>query len=127
LRKRIATYYRDADGLDISPDRIVVTTGSSAAFNLAFLSLFDVGDRVGVPTPGYPPYRNILQTLGLEIVALPTKAETRWIVTPEMIAAAHSLKPLRGLVLASPNNPNGTVIAPTSPPSSGRAATSASA
>ncbi|WFU82484.1 aminotransferase class I/II-fold pyridoxal phosphate-dependent enzyme [Bradyrhizobium sp. CIAT3101] len=112
LRRRIAAYYGDAHGLDVSPDRIVVTTGSSAAFNLAFLSLFDVGDRVGVSTPGYPPYRNILQTLGLEIVDLPTEAETRWIVTPEMIAGAHSRKPLQGLILASPNNPNGTVIAP---------------
>ncbi|MGY8666014.1 pyridoxal phosphate-dependent aminotransferase [Bradyrhizobium sp. UFLA05-109] len=112
LRKRIAGYYRSSHELDIPPERIVVTTGSSAAFNLAFLSLFDVGDRVCLPTPGYPAYRNILKTLGLEVVELPTTAETRWTLTPEMLDGVHSRKPLKGLILASPNNPNGTMIAP---------------
>ncbi|MBR0828620.1 pyridoxal phosphate-dependent aminotransferase [Bradyrhizobium manausense] len=112
LRRRIAAYYGASHGLDISPERIVVTTGSSAAFNLAFLTLFDVGDCVCLPTPGYPAYRNILRTLGLEVVEIPTTEETRWTVTPEMLAAAHARKRLKGLILASPNNPNGTMIAP---------------
>lgn len=112
LRQRIAQHYGITYGLDVSPDRVVVTTGSSAAFNLAFLALFDVGDRVGLPTPGYPAYRNILKALGLEVVEIPTTAETRWAITPEMLAAAHAEKPLKGLIVASPNNPNGTMIAP---------------
>ncbi len=112
LRKRIAAYYGEAHGLDIPPERIIVTTGSSAAFNLAFLTLFDVGDRVGLPTPGYPAYRNILKALGLEVVEIPTTAETRWAVTPTMLAAAHAERPLKGLIVASPNNPNGTMVAP---------------
>lgn len=112
LRQRIATYYADEHGLDIPAERIVVTTGSSAAFNLAFLALFDVGDRVALPTPGYPAYRNILKALGLEVVEIPTTAETRWTVTPQLLAAAHAEKPLKGLIVASPNNPNGTMVAP---------------
>jgi aspartate/methionine/tyrosine aminotransferase len=112
LRRRIAAYYGQAHRLEVPPERIAVTTGSSAAFNLAFLALFDVGDRVGLPTPGYPAYRNILKTLGLEVVEIPTTAESRWTVTPDMVAAVHSQKPLQGLIIASPNNPNGTMIAP---------------
>jgi aspartate/methionine/tyrosine aminotransferase len=112
LRKRIAAHYGETHGLDISPERVVVTTGSSGAFNLAFLALFDVGDRMGLPTPGYPAYRNVLMALGLEVVDIPTTAETRWIVTPEMISAIHAERPLKGLIVPSPNNPNGTMIAP---------------
>jgi len=112
LRKRIADHYGRTYGVDVSPDRVAVTTGSSAAFNLAFLALFDVGDRVALPTPGYPAYRNILSALGLEVVEIPTTADTRWTITPEMLAEAHAAKPLKGLIVASPNNPNGTMIAP---------------
>jgi len=112
LRKRIARYYGETHGLDIPPERVVVTTGASAAFNLAFLALFDVGDRVGLPTPAYPAYRNILKALGLEVVEIPTTAETRWTVTPEMLSGIHTETPLKGLIVASPNNPNGTMVAP---------------
>ena len=56
----------------VSPARIAVTTGSSAAFNLAFLAMFDVGDRVAIAAPGYPAYRNILAALGLEVVEIET-------------------------------------------------------
>jgi aspartate/methionine/tyrosine aminotransferase len=112
LRARIAQYYADTHGLDTPAERIVVTTGSSAAFNLAFLALFDVGDRIGLPTPGYPAYRNILKALGLEVVEIPTTEETRWTVTPDMLAKVQANKPLKGLIVASPNNPNGTMISP---------------
>jgi aspartate/methionine/tyrosine aminotransferase len=112
LRSRISTYYGEKHGLDIPADRIAVTTGSSAGFNLAFLALFDVGDRIALPTPGYPAYRNILRALGLEVVEIPTTAEMRWTITPDALAEAHAGGPLKGLILASPNNPNGTMIAP---------------
>ena len=77
LRARIARYYREAHGCDVNPDRIVVTTGSSGAFILAFLSLFEPGDRVAVTIPGYPPYRHILRALGCEPVMIETTNETR--------------------------------------------------
>src|SRR5918911_1520367 len=71
LRERIARHYREAYGVAVPPERIVVTTGSSAGFVLAFLSLFDAGQRVAITAPGYPAYRNILRALDLEPVVLP--------------------------------------------------------
>lgn len=110
LRARIARHYGERYGVEVSPERVAVTTGSSGAFNLAFLALFDVGDRVGLPAPGYPAYRNILQALGLEVVEIPTTAETRWQVTPAMLEEAAREKPLAGLIVASPANPSGTMM-----------------
>jgi len=78
LRERIAAYYQEREGIDVAPGRIVVTTGSSGAFVLAFLSAFDVGDRVAMAMPGYPAYRNILTALGVETVALAVGLETRF-------------------------------------------------
>ena len=83
LRARIARAYADWYGLTVDPGRIVVTTGSSAGFMLAFLALFEVGDRVAAPVPGYPPYRHILSALGCEPVLIETGANTRWSITPQ--------------------------------------------
>jgi hypothetical protein len=77
LREAIAAHYRAQYGVAVDPAEIVVTTGSSAAFQLAFLAAFDPGDRVALAAPGYPAYRNILSALGLETalieVALPAE------------------------------------------------------
>ena len=110
LRARIARYYRDAYGLALDPARVVVTTGSSGAFVLAFLSLFEPGDRVALANPGYPPYRHILTALGCEPVLIDTPAETRWALSPKALLAAHRRTPLAGLVVASPANPTGTMM-----------------
>ena len=110
LRARIARHYRETLGVEIDPMRVAVTTGSSAGFSLAFLSLFDPGDRVAVALPGYPPYRNILTALGCEPVGIETTQETRWSITPDMLLAAHRKKPLQGLLIASPANPTGTMM-----------------
>src|SRR3954449_12073259 len=64
LRARIARYYAETHGVTVEAERIVVTTGSSAGFILAFLSMFEPGDRVALANPGYPPYRHILTALG---------------------------------------------------------------
>jgi len=110
LRQRIARHYRDAYGVDVAPERIAVTTGSSAGFIFAFLALFEAGGRVAVAEPGYPAYRNIFQALGIETAPLETSAATRWRVTAEMIEAAHAEKPLDGVLLMSPANPTGTMM-----------------
>jgi aspartate/methionine/tyrosine aminotransferase len=110
LRARIARHYGEKHGVEIDPARVVVTTGSSAGFILAFLALFEAGDRVAVAVPGYPPYRHILTALGCEPVAIETTAETRWAITPEMLIAAHRRAPLKGLLVASPANPTGTMM-----------------
>jgi len=110
LRGRIARHYRDSYGVDVDPGRVIVTTGSSAGFILAFLALFEAGARVAVATPGYPPYRHILAALGCEPVPIETTADTRWEITREMLLAAHRQKPLDGVLVASPANPTGTMI-----------------
>src|SRR5919197_496607 len=110
LRARIARYYQESYGVAVDPARVVVTTGSSAAFILAFLALFEPGDRVAVALPGYPPYRHILSALGCEAIAIETTQATRWAITPEMLLAAHRRAPLKGVLVASPANPTGTMM-----------------
>lgn len=110
LRERIARHYRDAYGCDVSPGRIVVTTGSSGGFILAFLSMFEPGDRVAVTVPGYPPYRHILTALGCEPVLIETTNETRHALTGEALLAAHRKAPLKGVLVGSPANPTGTMM-----------------
>ncbi len=112
LRTRIARYYADMHGLDVPMDRIAVTTGSSAGFNLAFLAAFDHGERIALAAPGYPAYRNFLHALGLEVVDIPVDASTRYVLTPAMLEAAHRETPLAGVLVASPANPSGTVMQP---------------
>ena len=110
LRARIARHYRESHGVEIDPARVVVTTGSSAGFILAFLALFEPGDRVAVAVPGYPPYRHTLMALGCEPVAIETTAATRFVVTPELLLDAHRRAPLKGVLIASPANPTGTMM-----------------
>ncbi|MFZ0763194.1 MAG: aminotransferase class I/II-fold pyridoxal phosphate-dependent enzyme [Bradyrhizobium sp.] len=110
LRERIARHYRDSYGFAVDSGRIVVTTGSSAAFILAFLAMFEPGDRVGVTIPGYPPYRHILTALGCEPVLIETSSETRHALTGEALLAAHRKAPLKGVLVASPANPTGTMM-----------------
>ncbi len=112
LRTRIARYYGEEHGLSVPAERIAVTTGSSAGFNLAFLAAFDVGDRIAVAAPGYPAYRNLLGALGLEVVEIAVTADTRYALTPGLIESAHREKPLAGVLIASPANPSGTVMEP---------------
>lgn len=110
LRERIARHYGEAHGLAMDPERIVVTNGSSGGFILAFLALFEPGDRVAIAAPGYPPYRHVLSALGCEPVLIETRAEDRFALTPESLIAAHREKPLAGVLVASPANPTGTMM-----------------
>ncbi len=112
LRAAIAGHYRRTypDLADLDAEDVVVTTGSSGAFLLAFLSAFDAGDRVALATPGYPAYRNILTALGCEVVELPCGPATRFQPTVRMLDEL--ARPIRGLVVASPANPTGTMLDP---------------
>ncbi len=112
LREAISAHYARTYGVEVAPDRIAVAAGSSGAFTLAFLAAFDVGARIAMPTPGYPAYRNLLGALGLEAVEIECGPETRWALTPEMIARAHAETPLDGVLVASPANPTGTMYSP---------------
>jgi aspartate/methionine/tyrosine aminotransferase len=110
LRARIARHYRDAYGCDVDAERIAVTNGSSGAFILAFLAMFEPGDRVAVTVPGYPPYRHVLNALGCEPVLIETTSETRHALTGEALLAVHHKTPLKGVLVASPANPTGTMM-----------------
>lgn len=107
LEQRIARHYRDTQGVVVDPQRVMVVSGASAGFTLAFLACFDAGDRVGIIEPGYPAYRNALVALGIEPVTIPVGPDTRWSPTLTMLEAAG---PLDGLVIASPSNPTGTML-----------------
>ncbi len=110
LRERIARHYRETYGVTVDSGRVVITTGSSAAFILAFMAMFEPGDRVAVTIPGYPPYRHILTALGCEPVLIETASETRHALTGAALLAAHRKAPLKGVLVASPANPTGTMM-----------------
>jgi aspartate/methionine/tyrosine aminotransferase len=107
LRQAIAANYQSQYGVAVDPGEVVVTTGSSAAFQLGFLAAFEPGDRVGLAVPGYPAYRNILTALEIEPVPIGVGENTRYQPTPELLADAGALD---GLIVASPANPTGTMI-----------------
>ena len=109
LREAIAGHHRRTHGIEVSADDVVATTGSSGGFLLAFLAAFEPGDRVAMARPGYPCYRNVLTALGCEVVEIQTGPETRFQPTVEQVAA---IPGLRGLVVASPANPTGTMLLP---------------
>ena len=106
LRARIAKLYGDWYNVDLNPKRVVITPGSSGAFILSFTALFDSGDRVGIGAPGYPSYRQILSALGMQPVNIQTAAENRL----QPVAADLVGRGLRGLLVASPANPTGTML-----------------
>ncbi|MEU1993146.1 pyridoxal phosphate-dependent aminotransferase [Nocardia gamkensis] len=110
IREAIAEHHRDTYGYRVDPDDVVVTTGSSGAFSLIFLAAFDPGDTVVVARPGYPAYRNTLAALGCRVLELDCGAQTRFQPTVAMLEALP--EPPAGLVVASPANPTGTMIAP---------------
>lgn len=110
LRARIARHYQDAYGVEVDPGRVIITSGSSAGFVLAFLSLFDSGDSIALPSPGYPCYRHILSALGHHTPLIETGPETRWMPTVDALTRSHARAGLSGLVLASPANPTGTMM-----------------
>lgn len=110
LRERISRHYKEAYGVSIAPERIVVTTGSSAGFVLGFLSLFNPGARVAISAPGYPAYRNILEALDIEPVPLTLNKTDGWVMTASAIERAHSEKALQGVLAMSPANPSGSMI-----------------
>jgi aspartate/methionine/tyrosine aminotransferase len=106
LRARIAQMYGEWYNVDLDPNRVVITSGSSGGFILAFTALFDTGDKVGIGAPGYPSYRQILRALALEPVDLPTSPDNRYQPVPADFADMD----LKGLLVASPGNPTGTML-----------------
>lgn len=108
LRQRIARFYQDTYGVSVQPERVVVTTGSSCGFILAFAASFDPGDRVAIASPGYPAYRNILHALNIETVSIPVGPDSHWQLQAQ---ALESLKEkIDGVIVANPSNPTGSML-----------------
>jgi aspartate/methionine/tyrosine aminotransferase len=112
LREAVADHHRRRSGIEVEADDVVITTGSSGGFLLAFLAAFEAGDRVVMANPGYPCYRNVLRALGCEVVELDCGPETRF--QPTLAQLQELDGPIAGLLIASPANPTGTMIDPTS-------------
>jgi aspartate/methionine/tyrosine aminotransferase len=112
LRDRIADHYRRRYGVDVPVERIVVTTGSSTAFLLAFIATLDAGDRILLPTPGYPCYLNVALSLNLAPVFLASGPENRWSIDTDLLVPTARAHGAKALLVASPNNPTGTMLSP---------------
>ena len=110
LRRGIARHYKRWYDLDIDPERVMVTVGSSMGFAMAFLTCFDAGDRIAMTNPGYSAYRNLMKSVGLETVDLPARSAQNWVPRLDDLEAL-SPRP-DGLILASPSNPTGVVLKP---------------
>lgn len=108
LREKISGYYRDTYGVNPDPKRIVITSGSSGGLLLSFLSSFDVGDCVGMATPGYPAYKNMLKSLGVKVVEVPVDSKSHFQLKPEVLDKLS--ENLDGLIISSPSNPTGSMI-----------------
>ncbi|MDZ4867550.1 MAG: aminotransferase class I/II-fold pyridoxal phosphate-dependent enzyme [Alphaproteobacteria bacterium] len=107
LRERISRFYRDTYAVDVAPERIIITTGSSAGFLLAFIALFESGQSLAMAVPGYPAYRNIALALGLRPHFIACREAEHFRLTAKAIAATPDID---GVLIASPGNPSGTVI-----------------
>ena len=108
LREKISGYYRDTYGVNPDPKRIVITSGSSGGLLLSFLSSFDVGDCVGMATPGYPAYKNMLKSLGVKVVEVPVDSKSHFQLKREVLDKLS--ENLDGLIISSPSNPTGSMI-----------------
>jgi aspartate/methionine/tyrosine aminotransferase len=109
LQEGLAAHYRRRYGLSIAPERFILTCGASPALVLALSAFFAPGDRVALARPGYVAYRNVLKALHLEPVEIGCGSQTRY-----QLAASHieALEPApQGVIVASPANPTGTIIA----------------
>ena len=107
LRKKISIFYESKYKLDVNHDNIFITTGSSGAFLLTFISCFDKGQKVGIFNPVYPAYRNILKSLNIEVIEIfPEDSDICRIDFKKI----EKFKNLDGIVISNPNNPNGQVF-----------------
>jgi aspartate/methionine/tyrosine aminotransferase len=111
LKARIARHYKDTYGVTVPPSRIAITCGASPALVLALATAFNPGDRIALARPGYVAYRNTIRALNLLPVEIPCGEAERFQLTA---AALEALEPSpAGVIIASPANPTGTIIAET--------------
>lgn len=112
LRTALARHYLSAYGVTVDPSRVMVTSGASGGFNIAFLAAFEAGDRIAIAAPGYPAYRNIMRALAITPVEIEVGPEDDYILTRDHLEARHEIEPFQGVLIASPANPTGTMTPP---------------
>jgi aspartate/methionine/tyrosine aminotransferase len=110
LREAIAGFYRERHGVSVEPARIAITSGASAALLLVTAATTEPGDEVIVADPSYPCNRQLVESFGGRVVALPVTARSRYQLTRGAVDAAWS-DHTSAVMIASPSNPTGTSIA----------------
>jgi len=109
LREKISEFYFNNDGINVSPDKIIITEGTSGAFFLLFATLIERGKILGIPDPGYPCYKNFGHLVDAQILPIQVSEETKFEVTKDLLGAVKESPDL--LVISSPSNPTGRVYA----------------
>ncbi|WP_136313632.1 MULTISPECIES: aminotransferase class I/II-fold pyridoxal phosphate-dependent enzyme [Actinomyces] len=109
LRREISRFYREQHGVEVSPRRILITSGASAALLLATALTTEPGDDVVIADPCYPCNRQLVASFGGRIVLAATTAQSRYQLDLDSMEAAWT--PYTNvLMLATPSNPTGTSI-----------------
>jgi len=108
LREKISEFYRNKYGVEISPERVIVTTGTSGAFLVAYAITLNAGDRIILPDPSYPCYKNFAHLLDVEPVFVNVGRETNYEIRKEMIQNIKA----KAVHISSPQNPTGTLYSP---------------
>jgi aspartate/methionine/tyrosine aminotransferase len=111
LRRAIAGFYRSMHGVDVSAERVIVTSGASAALLLAAAALVDPGDEVLIGDPSYPCNRQFLSSFGANVRLIPTSPASRFQLDAQTVEK-HWTAQTRGLMIATPSNPTGTSVLP---------------
>ncbi|PLX71358.1 MAG: aminotransferase [Denitrovibrio sp.] len=106
LRENISGFYKNFYSVDVDPDRILLTVGTSGAFLIAYSIMLDIGEKLAFTDPGYPCYKNYSYLLGIDPVMIPVSADTDYQMTPEMLALHKDVKAVQ---ISSPANPMGNV------------------
>ncbi|MCB1649287.1 MAG: aminotransferase class I/II-fold pyridoxal phosphate-dependent enzyme [Gammaproteobacteria bacterium] len=109
LRERIAQHYKDSQGVEVDPGRIIVTPGASGGLSLLAQLLVNPGDRILLPDPGYPCNRHFVRLAGGEAQLVPVTADSGYQLNPGLLEP-YAKAPVRGVWAASPGNPTGTTL-----------------
>jgi len=109
LRKRIADFYAEHHGVEVSPARIIITPGASGALLLALGVLLDRDSEVLLADPGYPCNRHFVRFIEGRARAIAVDASTGYQLNAELLAENWSPQ-TRAAMVATPSNPTGTLI-----------------
>ena len=109
LREEITRYYKKNYNVNVDPDQIIVTNGTSPGLFLVFSTLFDIGDEIILTNPGYPCYKNILKFLGVKIKYINVYEDEGYQLNVEKLKKLITNK-TKAILINSPNNPTGTVL-----------------